>query len=105
MAFPFPFRVAALALLPAAALAQQLRQPDPVDPGIAVPAPGYVSAFENVRSSSADQAAPDIVWRAANDALVKEDAHAGHGGGMTMPGMPNEAATPHPAARHGSHHH
>jgi hypothetical protein len=107
MALPFPFRVAALALLPAAAIAQQVQQPDPGDPGIPVPAPAYVSAFDNDRSPSEDQAAPDTVWRAANEELAKRDAHAGHGGMSS--GMPNDmpppASRPGPAASHGSHHH
>lgn len=102
--------LAAAALLPAAAIAQQAL-PDPTDPNAATAAPAYVSAFSDYRAAADSSAAPDAVWRQANEQLVQQTEHAGHGA-MTMPGPESHAPAaasgnnrPAPHADHGSHHH
>lgn len=75
---------AALALLPAAAIAQQVQQADPTDANAPVPASGYVSVFDNYRPVADDQVSPVEVWRAANEEVARTDPYAGH---TAMPGM------------------
>lgn len=109
MSFSYWSTVAVLALLPVAAIAQQVQPANPADPSASAPAPSYVSAFKTYQAPSEEQATPDTAWRAANEQVANQDAHAGHGG-MTMPGMEhhapaaasgNSSADPH--AGHGSH--
>jgi len=91
--------VAALALLPLAALA---RQPHPADAGAAVPATTYHSAFTDYRAAAADEASPDQIWRAANRAVAPADAQAAQ---TPPPGSRQpEAPRPDPHAGHGDHH-
>jgi hypothetical protein len=102
--------IAALALLPLAAIAQQGKQAGPADPDAPVPASEYISAFRNYRPATDAQATPDQTWRTANEAVAGKDAHAGHG---PMPASPAEQAVRAPAepapaaphAGHGGHHH
>ena len=103
------FTAAALTL-PTAAIAQQAL-PHAADPNAATPAPAYVSAFSDYRAAADTSAAPDTVWRQANEQLIKQTGHAGHAG-MDMRGMEHEAAAPKSSASppaseagHGSHHH
>lgn len=105
-------KVVALALLPMAAFAQQAREPSPSDPNAPVPAPGYLSAFSTYQPAGKEQSTPDAVWFAANEQVSGQDAHAGHEGGMAMPGKTSAAAPVNPGAahagadaHHGSHHH
>ncbi len=100
-------KVAVLALLPAAAIAQQVQQFGPTDVNAPVPASGYVSVFENYRPAAEDQVSPVEVWRAANEEVARSDPHAGH---MAMPGMKAQpaaqqtgSAQPDPHAGHGKH--
>jgi hypothetical protein len=70
--------VAALALLPLAATAQQTQQQlDPADANASVPASGYVSAFKNYRAAVDEKAPPDEVWRAANEEVQSDGEHSG----------------------------
>jgi hypothetical protein len=105
-------RLAALALLPMAAIAQQAQELRPTDPNAPVPALGYVSAFKTEQAAPEEQAAPDTLWRAANEEVANQDAQAGHGNAMAMPGKSDAAVTANPSAsragadaKHGSHHH
>lgn len=93
MSFSLRSGVVALALLPAAAFARQ----GPADANAPVPAPVYISAFAGYRPASDEQAAPDQVWRRANEEAGNADAHA-------MPAAPAETRQPDPHAGHGSHH-
>jgi len=100
--------VAALALLPLAALAQQAPQTGPADPDAPVPASRYVSAFSDYRAASDEQGSPDETWRTANQAVAGQDTHAGHGASQTDAPAAAPLAAPAPAgpnAGHGSHHH
>ena len=72
MSFPYWITVAALAMLPLAASAQQ-QQWDPADANATVPASGYVSAFKNYRPGADEKASPDELWRAANADLQAKD--------------------------------
>jgi hypothetical protein len=83
MSFSFWPRAAALALLPAAAFAQQGQAVGPADANAPVPASGYVSAFANYLSAPDRQASPDAFWRAANEEVGPNGPHAGQ---MAMPG-------------------
>lgn len=110
MKFSYWSIAAALAMLPAAAIAQQSQQVGPTDANAPVPEPGYVSVFENYRSASEDQVSPVEVWRAANEEVARSAPHAGHGKPMTMPSMgasPDAqkpgSAQPDPHAGHGTH--
>lgn len=69
-----------LLLLPLAVQAQQSRpSPDPADANVPVPPLVYASVTSSHRQVALDdQATPDKAWRAANDALAGESAHAGH---------------------------
>lgn len=84
MKFSYWSIAAALAMLPAAAIAQQSQQVGPTDANAPVPGPGYVSVFENYRSASEDQVSPVEVWRAANEEVARSAPHAGS---ASMPGM------------------
>jgi maltooligosyltrehalose synthase len=93
-------KVAALALLSLAAIAQQAQAADPADANAPVAPSAYISAFANYRTAAEEQATPDQVWRAANDAVREQDAHAGHAGMKAM-----DAAKPAPTAdEHAGHH-
>ena len=96
MSFLYWPTVATLALLPAAAIAQQAQQAGPTDAHAPVPASSYVSAFENYQTATDNQSSPDAVWRAANEEVGRSDPHAGHG---AMPGMSAQ-----PAARQSNAH-
>jgi hypothetical protein len=92
MSFSNCISVAALALLPLAATAQQTQQkPDPAAANASVPAPAYTSAFRNYRAAGDEPAAPDKLWRAANDAVQNRDGHAGQ---MKDSGPGNAASAP-----------
>ena len=84
MSFSHWISVAVVAFLPLAATAQQSQQPGPADANATVPAIGYVSAFENYRTTPAEKATPDQLWRSANEELTSQDMHGGH---AAMPGM------------------
>ena len=88
---------AALALLPAAALAQQGWQGNPADADAPVPAPVYVSAFANYRPAADHPASPDQVWRSANAEVGNADAHAAQA-------APHETHSTGPHVGHGAHH-
>ena len=107
MQFSYWSIAAALAMLPAAAIAQQSQQVGPTDANAPVPASGYVSVFENYRPAADDQVSPVEVWRAANEEVARSDPHAGH---MAKPGMQAQpaaqqsgSAQPDPHAGHGKH--
>lgn len=73
----------AFGALLAAALGAQAQQsapkPDPADPAAAVPATVYSSALSGYTPAMKDGAPPpDQAWRAANDAVGGQSAHAGH---------------------------
>ena len=85
-------KVAMLALLPVAAIAQQVQAANPADANAAVPEAGYVSAFANYRIAADDQQTPDRAWRGANEEVGRSDPHAGH---MAMPGMKAQPGTQH----------
>ncbi|MBK4734652.1 hypothetical protein [Noviherbaspirillum pedocola] len=98
-----------MALLPAVAIAQQVQQANPADPGAPVPASSYVSAFKTYQASPEEQATPDTAWRSANEEVASQGTHAGHGG-MAMPGMDHHSpkaasgtSQNDPHAAHGSH--
>ncbi|MDB5853398.1 MAG: hypothetical protein JWR22_1439 [Herminiimonas sp.] len=80
MSFSNWVSVAALALLPLAATAQQpeQQQPDPSDGSASVPASTYVSAFKNYQAAASAEATPDKLWRAANEDVQTDTGHAGH---------------------------
>lgn len=106
MSFSLRLTIAGLALLPLAALAQQIQQqPDPADAHAAVPAPGYTSAFNNYRPATDQATTPDKHWRAANDEVQNTAGHAGH---MTGAGSSDTASAPkadaHAGHEHDSHH-
>lgn len=84
MSFPHWIAVTAVSFLPLAATAQQLQQPSPTDANANVPAVGYVSAFENYRTTPDEKATPDQVWRAANEEVTSQDMQGEH---MSMPNM------------------
>lgn len=102
MSFSFWPGLAALALLPAAALAQQGQAADPADAGAPVPPIDHVSAFTNYQGTADSALAPDQVWRTANQEVGNADAQA-------MPMAPHGAhqpvmPSPNPHAGHGAHH-
>lgn len=107
MSFSYWPKVAALALLPAAAIAQQVQQAGPTDANAPVPASSYVSAFENYRTATDNQSSPDAVWRAANEEVGRSDPHAGHSATPGMNAQPaalqSNATQPDPHAGHGGH--
>lgn len=91
--------VAALALLPLAAIAQPVQAADPADAAAQVPHAAYLSAYAQYRTAADEPATPDQAWRAANDAVSEQDAHAAHGGKPSV-GAAQPAATPDPHAGH-----
>ncbi|MGE3162705.1 MAG: hypothetical protein AB7K53_11795 [Burkholderiales bacterium] len=56
------------------AVAQEVRNPDPVDPKAKAPAPVYRSAFEGYRAQGE---AKRIPWREANDEVERVGGHIG----------------------------
>lgn len=104
MSFANWLTVAALAMLPFTAVAQQkLKEADPTDAKAAVPAPAYQSVFKNYKAAADEEASPDKTWRAANDEMAKLGGHAGH-----IKDSPGASSAPAPAqampADHGKHH-
>jgi len=99
---PIAAALAALALLPLAALAQQGRQANPGDADAPVPATAYVSAFANYRAAADEEATPDQVWRIANQEVADAEAHSM----QTPPPATDRPAPPRPDphAGHGAHH-
>ncbi len=98
MTFSYWITVAAMAFMPLAATAQQSQQPSPTDANATVPPVGYVSAFDNYRTTPEEKSSPDQVWRTANEEITSQDMHGGHaamssmvpaasGKPMSMPGM------------------
>jgi hypothetical protein len=83
--------VAVAALMPLAATAQQTQQFNPAEADAPIPTAGYVSAFEGYRTTPDEQVSPGKAWRAANEAVKSNDAHAGHG---SMPPMGAAASVP-----------
>ena len=78
-----------LMAVPFAHAQQSPRQPDPLDPGVAVPQPVYESAIAGYSRLPQNSAAtPDKTWRQANDAVAGGAGHGAHG------------APPAPAAAH-----
>lgn len=79
MPFAHWITVAALAMLPLAAVAQTAnRQPEPTDPDTSVPAFIYQSAFREYRPMTDAKIPPDKTWRGANDDMQGLGGHAGH---------------------------
>lgn len=94
MSFSHWISVAALAVLPLAATAQQpQRQPNPADANAFVPTSTYVSAFKNHHAGTDELASPDKLWRAANEEVQTEGGHAGY----EMPSAPGRQSQPQPA--------
>jgi len=90
-----------LAAVSGAQARQNARTPDPADPSIAVPAAvhasamsGYTPAMQHGASPGASP--PDKSWRAANDGVGGQGAHAGH-----EPQAPAPATGPAAAPRAG----
>ena len=77
MSFLHWITVAAVAILPLAATAQQ-QQLDPSDANATVPASGYVSAFTNYQPGADEKTAPNKLWRAANADLQAKDGQGVH---------------------------
>lgn len=108
MSLSYWSRVAALALLPLAAMAQPGKEASPADPDAPVPASEYISVFRNYRAAPDAQSTPDQTWRTANEAVAGMNAHAGHGptpaspagNAVTAPAAPAPAD---PHAGHGGH--
>ena len=104
MSFSYWSKLAALALLPLTAIAQQVQQAGPTEASAPVPAQSYDSAFANYRAATDSQEAPDEVWRAANKEVESEEAHTGH---VAMPGMKADPAGQSPSSsqpgRHAGH--
>lgn len=105
MSFLHWISVAAVAIAPLAASAQQAQQASPDDAHATVPATVYVSAFETYRPAPSGTATPDQVWRAANKQVAGEDMH---GGAMTRPAADAAGPAPNsgdaPADPHAGHH-
>lgn len=101
---------ALLAALPGAHAGQRSAGPDPTDPGAAVPAPAYASAMKGYTPAAKDGGpTPDRAWRAANDAVGRQDPHAGHHAPAPAPAQALAPAQPaprciEPAAASGDHH-
>jgi hypothetical protein len=91
MSFSYWITVAVVALMPLAASAQQSGHSNPAEANVPIPTPGYVSAFEGYRTTPDEQVSPDKAWRAANEAVKSDDAHAGHG---SMPAMGAATSAP-----------
>lgn len=53
------------------------RPGDPADPAAVVPAPVYISAFNDYQLAPEPKETPDQVWRAANDEMARLGGHAG----------------------------
>ena len=92
MSFSHWISVAVVAFMPLAATAQQPQHANPADANAPVPAIGYVSAFENYRTTPTEKDSPDQVWHAANEEIASQDMR---GGPMAMPGMEPAASGNH----------
>jgi len=107
MSIPHWLAVAAVAVLPLTACAQESRQPGPTDANATVPPVGYVSAFDTYRAGPEEKTTPDQVWRGAYVAMPGTGP-AAPGKPMSMPGMvatPSEPKTDAvPSDPHAGHH-
>lgn len=101
-----------LLAVPFAHAQQSPRQPDPLDPGVAVPQPVYESAIAGYsRLPQNGAATPDKTWRQANDAVAGGAGHEAHGA-LLAPAAAHQHATapapskpaPAPAATGHKHH-
>lgn len=94
----------------AAALGAQAQQnapaPDPADPSAAVPATVYLSAMSgHTPAMKNGTPPPDKSWRAANDAVGGQGAHAGHHAPAPAPSeAPRRIEPAAPAPEHHKHH-
>ncbi len=102
MSFFHSMAFAALASLPAAAIAQEkTHQTDPANPLAAVPAAVYESAISNYRPFSAPKESPAKGWRAVNDEMGRLGGHMGQlkdAPAQKEPAPPVPAAASTPAA-------
>ena len=100
----------AFGTLLAAALGAQAQQnsrtPDPADPSVAVPPTVYASAMSGHTPAMQDGVPPpDKSWRAANDAVGGQAAHAAHQSQAPAPGeAPRRAAPAAASTEHHKHH-
>ncbi|SMP51635.1 hypothetical protein [Noviherbaspirillum suwonense] len=96
---------AALALLPAAALAQAGGHAHPADADAPVPASHYVSALSSYQPAADEKTSPDQVWRSANQEVGNAGPmHAMHGTQPMQAAPQPAAAPPDPHAGHGAQH-
>ncbi len=85
---------------------QNSRTPDPADPSVAVPATVYASAMSGYTPAMKDGVPPpDKSWRAANDAVGGQTAHAGHQSPAPAPGDAPRRAEPAAASAEQHKHH
>ncbi|MGB6054290.1 MAG: hypothetical protein WBG17_03520 [Burkholderiaceae bacterium] len=89
-----------LVLLPLAAPAQSIEQrPHPADASVAVPAPGYASAFDRYQPLMDEPVPPHQLWRDANHQVAAQADHNTHTADHAAPD-PAPAA---PMKHHGHH--
>lgn len=87
-----------LMAVPFAHAQQSSRQPDPLDPGVAVPQPVYESAIAGYsRLPQNGAATPDKNWRQVNDAVAGEAGHATHGAPQAPASAHQHATAPAPS--------
>lgn len=87
-----------LLAVPFAHAQQSAHQPDPLDPGVAVPQPVYESAiagYSHLPQKSA--ATPDKTWRQANDAVAGGAGHAALGAPQAPASAHQHAPAPAPS--------
>jgi hypothetical protein len=78
MAFSYRLIAAAIALLPAVAMANHAHQAlDPASANASVPALQYQSSFFSYRAAADDEATPDARWISANQE-VSTNGHSMH---------------------------
>lgn len=71
--------VTVVGLVPLMATAQVDQTPtSPTAPSAHSPAPRYESVFHNYRPYMEPEQVPSVVWRAANDEMVRLGGHMGH---------------------------
>jgi hypothetical protein len=107
MPFSYWLTVAAAALLPLAAAAEQTqKQPDPADAQVTVPVTSYLSSFQQYRAATDDSQSPDTVWLQANqNVLANGDQAMSDTESGEMKGMPaNQSASATEANMHVGHH-
>ena len=84
---------------------QSPRQPDPLDPGVAVPPPVYESAIAGYsRLPQKSAATPDKTWRQLNDAVAGRVDGAARGAPQAPAPAHQHAPAPAPAATGHKHH-